>query len=98
MSLTSISDQRMDEARAADQQQEFSRQETILKLISTELTRNTTRVVEQSVKSVVHNQVLPALENATRAEVKAAVEDQIANGLIDVISQVRVPAFCCYER
>lgn len=39
-------------------------------------------------KSVVHNQVLPALENATRAEVKAAVEDQIANGLIDVISQV----------
>ncbi|KAF5373132.1 hypothetical protein D9758_001691 [Tetrapyrgos nigripes] len=79
--------QRFEEARANEQEQDFARQETILKLISTELTRNTTRVVEVAVKAEVQNSVLPALENITKNEVKAALNDQVGRGLVDYISQ-----------
>ncbi|KAG6854940.1 hypothetical protein C0991_009763 [Blastosporella zonata] len=79
--------QRMDDARAHEQAEDFARQEKILKLISTELTRNTTRVVEMAVKSEVQNSVLPSLENITKNEVKAALDDQIGRGLVDFISQ-----------
>ncbi|KAK7023928.1 hypothetical protein R3P38DRAFT_2954957 [Favolaschia claudopus] len=79
--------QRLEDARAHDQSEDFSRQEKILKLISTELTRNTTRVVEVAVKSEVQNSVLPALENITKREVKAALNDQVSSGLVDYISQ-----------
>jgi len=58
-----------------------------LKLISNELTKNTTRVVEQAVKSVVQNSVLPALENVTKNEVKAALNGQIAKGLTESMKQ-----------
>ncbi|ESK88309.1 wd40 repeat-containing nuclear protein [Moniliophthora roreri MCA 2997] len=79
--------QRMEEARAHDQQEDFQRQETILKLISTELTRNTTRVVEMAVKNEVQNSVLPSLENITKNEVRAALNDQVGTGLVDYIGQ-----------
>ncbi|KAJ6618338.1 hypothetical protein B0H10DRAFT_2030437 [Mycena sp. CBHHK59/15] len=79
--------QRLEDARAHDQSEDFARQEKILKLISTELTRNTTRVVEMAVKSEVQNSVLPALENITKNEVKAALNDQVSAGLVDFISQ-----------
>jgi hypothetical protein len=79
--------QRLEDARAHDQSEDFARQEKILKLISTELTRNTTRVVEMAVKSEVQNSVLPALENITKTEVKAALNDQVGSGLVDYISQ-----------
>ncbi|KAG6909845.1 hypothetical protein DXG01_015118 [Tephrocybe rancida] len=79
--------QRMEDARAHEQAEDFARQEKILKLISTELTRNTTRVVEMAVKSEVQNSVLPSLENITKNEVKAALDDQIGRGLVDFISQ-----------
>ncbi|KAJ7261361.1 hypothetical protein B0H12DRAFT_1106443 [Mycena haematopus] len=79
--------QRLEDARAHDQSEDFARQEKILKLISTELTRNTTRVVEMAVKSEVQNSVLPALENITKTEVKAALNDQVGAGLVDYISQ-----------
>lgn len=89
LSLTiSPSDQRLEEARAHEQAEDFTRQEKILKLISTELTRNTTRVVEMAVKNEVQNSVLPSLENITKNEVKAALNDQIGRGLVDFISQV----------
>ena len=71
-----------------EQAEEFSRQEKILKLISSELTRNTTRVVEQAVKAEVHQSVLPSLETITRAEVKAVINEQVANGLIEVVNRV----------
>lgn len=83
-----LSDQRLEDARAHEQVEDFARQEKILKLISTELTRNTTRVVEMAVKSEVQNSVLPSLENITKNEVKAALSDQIGRGFIDYISQV----------
>jgi hypothetical protein len=83
-----FSDQRLEDARAHEQVEDFSRQEKILKLISTELTRNTTRVVEMAVKSEVQNSVLPSLENITKNEVKAALSDQIGRGFVDYISQV----------
>ncbi|KAJ6606531.1 hypothetical protein DFH09DRAFT_1299762 [Mycena vulgaris] len=70
-----------------DQSEDFSRQEKILKLISTELTRNTTRVVEMAVKSEVQNSVLPALETITKNEVKAALNEQVSAGFVDYISQ-----------
>ncbi|KAJ7756874.1 hypothetical protein DFH07DRAFT_919930 [Mycena maculata] len=79
--------QRLEDARAHDQSEDFARQEKILKLISTELTRNTTRVVEMAVKSEVQNSVLPALENITKNEVKAALNDQVSSGFVDFISQ-----------
>ncbi|KAJ7445739.1 hypothetical protein B0H11DRAFT_2086645 [Mycena galericulata] len=79
--------QRLEDARAHDQSEDFARQEKILKLISTELTRNTTRVVEMAVKSEVQNSVLPALENITRNEVKAALNDQVSSGFVEFVSQ-----------
>ena len=81
-------DQRLEDARASEQAADFVRQEKILKLISTELTKNTTRVVEMAVKSEVQNSVLPALENITKAEVKAALNNQISKGLSDSMKQV----------
>ena len=59
-----------------------------MKLISNELTKNTTRVVEMAVKSEVQNSVLPALENITKNEVKAVLVGQIAKGLADSMNQV----------
>ncbi|KAJ7470309.1 hypothetical protein FB451DRAFT_1253314 [Mycena latifolia] len=79
--------QRLEDARAHDQSEDFARQEKILKLISTELTRNTTRVVEMAVKSEVQNSVLPALETITKNEVKAALNDRVSAGFVDYISQ-----------
>ena len=66
------------------------RQEKILKLISVELTKNTTRVVEMAVKSEVQNSVLPALENITKTEVKAALSNQIAKGVSDAMKMVHI--------
>lgn len=90
--LSSLTDrhpeQRLEDARANEQAADLSRQEKILKLISTELTRNTTRVVEVAVKSEVQNSVLPALENITKNEVKAALNNQISKGLADSMKQV----------
>ncbi|KAI0340485.1 hypothetical protein BDW22DRAFT_1485930 [Trametopsis cervina] len=79
--------QRLEDARVNEQAADLTRQEKILKLISTELTRNTTRVVEMAVKSEVQNSVLPALENITKAEVKSALNNQIAKGLADSMKQ-----------
>jgi hypothetical protein len=81
-------DQRFEEARLHEQAEDFARQEKILKLISTELTRNTTRVVEMAVKNEIQNSVLPSLENITKNEVKGALSDQIGISLIDVINRV----------
>ena len=81
-------DQRLEEARANEQAADFVRQEKILKLISTELTKNTTRVVEMAVKGEVQNSVLPSLENITKTEVKLAVNTQIAKGLGDSMKNV----------
>ncbi|KIO26110.1 hypothetical protein M407DRAFT_243825 [Tulasnella calospora MUT 4182] len=78
---------RLEDIRLADQTADFERQEKILKLISTELTKNTTRVVESAVKNVIQNSVLPALETVTRSEVKAALNTQIAKGLADSMKQ-----------
>jgi hypothetical protein len=85
---TFLIDQRLEDLRHADQAADFTRQETILKLISTELTKNTTRVVELAVRSEVQNSVLPALENITKMEVRAALNGQIAKGLGDSMKQV----------
>ena len=60
-----------------------------MKLISTELTKNTTRVVEMAVKAEVQNSVLPSLENITKTEVKAALSNQIAKGVSDAMKMVR---------
>ena len=78
----------MEDARANEQAADFVRQEKILKLISNELTKNTTRVVEMAVKTEVQNSVLPSLETITKNEVKAALGTQIARGVTDSIKQV----------
>ncbi|KAF8558471.1 hypothetical protein OG21DRAFT_1405181 [Imleria badia] len=77
--------QRFDEARAQEQAEDINRQEKILKLISTELTRNTTRVVEMAVKAEVQNSVLPALEHITRTEVRSALNEHVGRGLTEYI-------------
>ncbi|OJT08940.1 hypothetical protein TRAPUB_150 [Trametes pubescens] len=76
---------RLEEVRQSEQAADFARQEKILKLISTELTKNTTRVVEMAVKNEVQNSVLPSLENITKTEVKAALSNQIAKGVSDAM-------------
>lgn len=81
-------DQRLEDARANEQAADFVRQEKILKLISTELTKNTTRVVEMAVKAEVQNSVLPSLENITKNEVKSALNNQVAKGLGESMKQV----------
>ena len=81
----------MEDARANEQAADFIRQEKILKLISNELTKNTTRVVEMAVKSEVQNSVLPSLEAITRNEVKAALGNQISRGVTESIKQVTCP-------
>ena len=85
-----LADQRLEEVRQSEQAADFVRQEKILKLISTELTKNTTRVVEMAVKAEVQNSVLPSLENITKQEVKAALSNQIAKGVSDAMKMVRV--------
>ncbi|KAI9458037.1 hypothetical protein F5148DRAFT_1221565 [Russula earlei] len=79
--------QRLEDARVSEQQADIARQEKLLKLISNELTKNTTRVVEMAVKSEVQNSVLPSLESITRNEVKAVLNGQIAKGLGDSMNQ-----------
>lgn len=81
-------DQRLEDARAHEQAEDFARQEKILKLISTELSKNTQRVVEMAVKNEVQNSVLPSLENITKTEVKAALGNQISKGLSESLKQV----------
>jgi hypothetical protein len=81
-------DHRLEDARAHEQAEDFTRQEKILKLISTELTRNTTRVVEMAVKAEVQNSVLPALENITRIEVRSALNEHVGGGLANYVQQV----------
>ena len=86
-------EQRLEEARATEQAADFQRQEKILKLISTELTKNTTRVVEMAVKGEVQNSVLPSLENITKTEMKLATNNQIAKGLGESFKQVGLISF-----
>lgn len=81
-------EQRAEEVRQSEQAADFVRQEKILKLISTELTKNTTRVVEMAVKAEVQNSVLPSLENITKQEVKSALSTQIAKGVSDAMKMV----------
>ncbi|KAF9049359.1 hypothetical protein BDZ89DRAFT_1126743 [Hymenopellis radicata] len=83
--------QRFEDARAHEQAEDFARQEKILKLISTELTRNTTRVVEVAVKNEVQNSVLPALEIITKSEVKSVLTDQVGRAMNDLVTR-RLPA------
>ncbi|KAL5511726.1 hypothetical protein ACEPAH_4944 [Sanghuangporus vaninii] len=83
--------QRLEEARAAEQAADFTRQEKILKLISTELTKNTTRVVESAVRGEVQNSVLPSLEGITRAEVKSAINTQISKGVSESVRTAMPP-------
>jgi len=78
----------LEDVRVSEQAADIARQEKLLKLISNELTKNTTRVVEMAVKSEVQNSVLPSLENITKTEVKAALNGQIAKGLGDSMNQV----------
>jgi hypothetical protein len=79
----------MEDLRANEQAAEVARQEKLMKLISQELTKNTTRVVEAAVKSEVMNSVLPALENITKTELKAAMGANLTKSLSDAIKQVR---------
>jgi len=95
-SSSSRLDQRLEEARMHEQAEEFARQEKILKLISSELTRNTTRVVEQAVKTEVQQSVLPSLESITRAEVKAVLSDQIGSGVVELVNRVTTHSPCFF--
>jgi hypothetical protein len=88
-------DQRLEDARVSEQAADIARQEKLLKLISNELTKNTTRVVEMAVKAEVQNSVLPSLENITKTEVRTALNGQIAKGLGDSMNQViSLRGFC----
>ena len=80
-------DTRIEDGRQASQQADLTRQDMLLRLISNELTKNTTRVVELAIKNVVQTTVLPSLETITKDEVKAALNSQIVKGLSDSMKQ-----------
>jgi hypothetical protein len=92
--LRFFSDQRLEEARNQNVADDFSRQEKILKLISSELTRNTTRVVEMAVKSEVQASVLPSLESIMKHEVRSALNEQVGRNLAEIINQVHRTPWC----
>ncbi|KAF8310180.1 hypothetical protein DL93DRAFT_2169871 [Clavulina sp. PMI_390] len=77
--------QRLEDVRRSDQEADFARQEQILKLISSELTKNTTRVVEQAIKTEVQHTVLPALEAITKNEIKTTLGNQVSKGIPDIL-------------
>lgn len=70
-------------------QQDFARQEKLLQVISTELTKNTTRVVDSAVKTVITQSVLPVLEQITKKEIASALDVNVGQGLSAYITQVR---------
>ena len=70
---------------------DLERQEHLLHLVSNELTKNTTRLVEQAIRHEIANSVLPTLENVAKSEIKKAADGQIAKGLADSMKLVRVP-------
>jgi hypothetical protein len=80
----------MEQVRASEQEHDVVRQEKLMKLISSELTRNTTRLVEMAVKSEVQNSILPSLENITKTELKNALTGSLAKNLSDTIKQVGI--------
>ncbi|KAH8107309.1 hypothetical protein DFH11DRAFT_1691777 [Phellopilus nigrolimitatus] len=78
--------QRLEDTRANEQAADFARQEKTLKLISTELTKNTTRVVEAAVKGEVQNSSLPP--EVERMFIKPDVSNQITRNLSNSLSPV----------
>jgi hypothetical protein len=76
---------RLEEARVHDQNEDIARQEKLIKLISTELTKNTTRVVEMAVKNEVQLSVLPSLEAIVKNEIKNTLADHVGRGMADYI-------------
>ena len=65
-------DARLEESRAHDQAEEITRQEKILKLISNELTKNTTALFDTAVRVEVRNGVLPLLDAPKSPAVSAS--------------------------
>jgi hypothetical protein len=47
-----------------------------------------THVMEMAVKNEVQNSVLPSLENITKTEAKAALNEQVGRGIAGNIQQV----------
>jgi flagellar basal body-associated protein FliL len=81
-------DQHLEVAHVSEQVADVAWQEKLLKLVSNELTKNTTRVVEMAIKLEVQNSVLPSPENITKVEVRAAFNGQITRGLGNSMNQV----------
>lgn len=56
----------------------------MLKLVSTTLSKNTSRLVEQTIKDSVKTQVVPSISKI----VQAAVKHQITKGVADALKEV----------
>lgn len=74
------SGQRLDEQRRVDHLAEASRQETMLQLVSSTLTSNTSHLIKQEIQS----QVIPSLA----ALIETAIQDQIADGFARALTDV----------
>lgn len=61
-----------------------ARQETMLKLVSTTLSKSTGRLVEATIKEQVKYQVIPSIGKL----VSAAVQDQIGRGIAEGMKEV----------
>jgi hypothetical protein len=63
---------------------DLERQQTVFKLIANELKSNTTKVLQSEMRT----NVLPALVEVTRSEVRALVQAEIASGLKEAMTSV----------
>lgn len=71
----------------ADRKYNSDFQDRLSKTLAPELTKSATRVLETTIKSEMQRTILPALENLTRNEVKAALGSQIAMGINESINK-----------
>ena len=71
----------------ADRKYNDDFQDRLTKTFTSELTKSAARVLETTIKSEMQRTVLPALENMTRNEVKAALGSQIIKGINESINK-----------
>lgn len=77
--------QRAEEDKINEQAADAARQATMLKLVSTTLSKSTGRLVEAAIKEQIKSQVIPGIGKL----VSAAVQEQIGRGIEEGLKEVR---------
>lgn len=73
--------QHLKDERNAHQAAETARLDQILKLVSQTLTKNTSRVLEQTMNSQIENKVIPALDGIITPAVEASISNAVSKSV-----------------